>query len=113
MPPELLESASHLSSNPIVPTLIQGEEYVLDSEHDDTLLEKKAQIVASRREIGTVMGWDVPSSCLKFSLLQEKGKFGDIFVGRMDDRNVLVKIVQPGCNQEAKCSFDRELEILR
>ena len=80
---------------------------------DNFLLERKSQIIASRRAVGTVMGWDVPSSCLKFSLLQEKGKYGDIFVGRMDDRNVLVKIVQPGCNQESKCSFDRELEILR
>ena len=76
-------------------------------------MERKFQIIASRREIGSVVGWDVPSSSLKFSLLKEKGMYGDIFVGRMDDRNVLVKIVQPGCNQEAKCSFDRELEILR
>ena len=86
---------------------------MLDEEFDDALLEKKQQVIASRRGVGTVMGWDVPSSCLKFSVLQEKGKYGDIFVGRMDDRNVLVKIVQPGCNQAAKCSFDRELEILR
>ncbi len=85
----------------------------MDEDCSDTLLKSKSRIIASRKELGTVMGWDVPSSCLKFSLLQEKGKFGDIFVGRMDDQNVLVKIVQPGCNQEAKCSFDRELEILR
>ena len=59
------------------------------------------------------MGWDVPASCLKFSLVQGKGKFGDIFIGRMDDRNVRVKIMRPDCNKDAKEAFDRELDILR
>lgn len=76
-------------------------------------MEKKALIIASRRETGTVMGWDVPSSCLMFSQVHDKGRFGDIFVGRMDNRDVMVKIVRPDCNQEAKCAFDRELDILR
>lgn len=82
-------------------------------ECDGELVQRKAQIVASRREVGTVMGWDIPSSCLKFSLVQAKGGFGDIFVGRMDNREVRVKVVQPDCNQEAKSAFDRELDILR
>lgn len=86
---------------------------MLDSEYNESLLEKKAEIVKSRREVGTVMGWDVPSSSLKFSLVQDKGKFGDIFVGQMDGQEVTVKVVRPDCNQEAKCAFDRELDILR
>lgn len=92
---------------------VQGEEYILDAECDESLLEKKAQIVKSRREVGTVMGWEVPSSSLKFSLLLDKGRFGDIFLGQMDDHDVMVKVVRPDCNQEAKCAFDRELDILR
>lgn len=86
---------------------------MLDSDHDQALVQNKAQIIASRREVGTVMGWDVPASSLKFSLVQDKGRFGDIFLGRMDNRDVTVKVVQPDCNQEAKCAFDRELDILR
>ena len=92
---------------------MQDDEYKLDPELDSSLLEKKSLIVASRREVGTVMGWDVPSSSLKFSLVQDKGRFGDIFLGQMDDRDVTVKVVRPDCNQEAKCAFDRELDILR
>lgn len=92
---------------------LQEEEHILDPSCDAALLEKKAQIVSSRRKVGTVMGWDVPSSCLKFSGVQDKGKFGDIFVGQMDDREVTVKVVRPDCNQEAKCAFDRELDVLR
>lgn len=76
-------------------------------------MQRKAEVIVSRKEVGTVMGWDVPPSCLKFSLLQDKGRFGDIFLGRMDDREVMVKVVQPDCNQEAKSAFDRELDILR
>lgn len=85
----------------------------MDPEYDETLLEKKAQIVKSRREVGTVMGWDVPSSSIKFSLVQDKGRFGDIFLGQMDNHEVMVKVVRPDCNREAKCAFDRELDILR
>lgn len=76
-------------------------------------MEKKSCIVAARQETGAIIGWDVPSSCLKFSWVQGKGRFGDICVGRMDDQDVMVKIVRPDCNQEAKSSFDRELDILR
>ncbi len=76
-------------------------------------MESKARIVQSRHDVGTVMGWDVPASCLKFSLVQGKGRFGDIFVGRMDEEEVTVKVMRPDCNQEAKCAFDRELDILR
>lgn len=94
-------------------TSVQGDEYILDPSCDATLLEKKAQIVSSRRKVGTVMGWDVPSSSLKFSWVQDKGKFGDIFVGQMDGQEVTVKVVRPDCNQEAKCAFDRELDVLR
>ncbi len=82
-------------------------------EPNRSLKEKKASIVVSRRSIGSVLGWDLPSSSLKFSLVQDKGRFGDIFIGRMDDQDVLIKIVRPGCNQEAKNAFDRELDILR
>lgn len=85
----------------------------MNSECAGFLLGKKAQIVKSRQEVGTVMGWDVPSSSLKFSGVQDKGRFGDIFVGQMDDIEVTVKVVRPDCNQEAKCAFDRELDILR
>lgn len=91
----------------------QGEEYELDPEEDSCLLQRKAQVVAARRGMGSVMGWDVPASSLKFSLVQNKGRFGDIFLGRMDEREVRVKVVQPDCKQEAKCAFDRELDILR
>ena len=92
---------------------MQGEEYIFNHECDHSLLEKKAQIVTSRRATNSVMGWDVPSSSLKFSLVQDKGRFGDIFIGRMDNQDVMVKIVHPDCNKEAKCAFDRELDILR
>ena len=86
---------------------------MIDPAHIQDLVQRKTQIIASRKEVGTVQGWDVPSSSLKFSLLQSKGKFGDVFLGRMDEQDVMVKVVQPDCNQEAKCAFDRELDILR
>ena len=79
----------------------------------ETLLEKKLEIIKYRKDVGTVMGWDVPSSSLKFSLIQDKGKVGDIFLGQMDNQDVTMKVVRPDCNQEAKCAFDRELDILR
>ena len=76
-------------------------------------MEKKTQIIASRKALGSVMGWDVPSSFLKFTQVRDKGRFGDVFVGRMDDQDVTVKVVRPDCNQNTKHAFDRELDILR
>lgn len=79
----------------------------------DSLKQIKHQITASRKTTGSVMGWDVPPSCIKFSLVQDKGKFGDIFIGRMNDQDVTVKVVRPDCDQQAKQAFDTELDILR
>ena len=100
-------------SNCIFALTLQGEDYDLDSSEIDTLLAKKSAIVAARKATGSVLGWDVPSSCIKFSSVLGKGKFGDVFLGQMDKRVVMVKVLQPDCGQEGKRAFDRELEILR
>ena len=96
-------------------SLPQGEDYIINqaSASLENLREKKAALVASRKATGSIIGWDVPASCLKFSAVLGKGRFGDIFIGQMDGREVLVKVLQPDCGTEGKFAFDRELEILR
>ena len=79
----------------------------------DKLREKKAQLIAGRKATGSIIGWDVPASCLKFSAVLGKGRFGDIFIGQMDGQEVVVKVLQPDCGTEGKMAFDRELDILR
>ena len=79
----------------------------------DSLRDKKSQLIAARKATGSIVGWDVPASCLKFSAVLGKGRFGDIFVGQMDGQEVVVKVLQPDCGTEGKFAFDRELEILR
>ena len=89
------------------------KDYVFQEGAEDSLVDKKQVVIKARRSASSVLGWDLPVSCLKFSLVQGKGKFGDIFVGRMDDRSVRVKVMRPDCKQDAKDAFDRELEMLR
>ena len=89
------------------------EDYVFEEELDVFLVERKNKILVARREVNSVMGWDVPSSSLKFSVIQGKGKFGDIFIGCMDGQAILIKVLQTDCNQDAKATFNRELDILR
>ena len=69
--------------------------------------------MAARKATGSIIGWDVPASCLKFSGVLGKGRFGDIFIGQMDGKEVVVKVLQSDRGQEGKFAFDRELEILR
>ena len=94
---------------------LQGEDYVIDqtSASVESLREKKSKLVASRKATGSIVGWDVPASSLKFSAVLGKGRFGDIFIGQMDGQEVLVKVLQPDCGTEGKFAFDRELDILR
>lgn len=67
----------------------------------------------ARKSTGSVIGWDIPSSSLKYSSVLGKGQFGDTFLGQMDGQVVFVKVLQPDCGHEAKSAFDRELSILR
>ena len=86
---------------------------MIDQASVDSLLEKKSQLIDARKATGSIVGWDVPASCLKFSAVLGKGRFGDIFIGQMDGQEVVVKVLQPDCGTEGKFAFDRELEILR
>ena len=90
----------------------QGEDYVLPYSIE-TLISKKKLLVAARKSTGSVIGWDIPSSSLKFSAVLGKGRFGDTFLGQMDGQVVVVKVLRPDCGHEAKSAFDRELDILR
>ncbi len=67
----------------------------------------------ARQETGALLGWDVPSSSLLFSSLLGAGRYGDIFRGRMDGREVAVKTLKPGSGAVAREGFDRELNVLR
>ena len=98
-------------SLPLPPSLLQGDLYVLRDVDD--LPSRKAEVVAARRSTGSVLGWDVPSSCLRFSALRGKGRFGDVFSAVMDEQKVSVKTLRPDCSPAGKEAFDRELDVLR
>ncbi len=92
--------------------LLQGEEYILPYSVE-TLITKKKQLISARKATGSLIGWDIPSSGIKFSTVLGKGQFGDVFLGQMEGQLVTVKVLRPDCGQEAKNTFDRELDILR
>jgi len=91
---------------------LQGEEYILPYSIE-TLINKKKQLIAARKATGSVLGWDIPSSSIKFATVHGKGQFGDTFLGQMEGQKVMVKVLRPDCGQEFKIAFDRELDILR
>lgn len=90
---------------------LEGDLYVLRDVDD--LPSRKAEVIAARRSTGSVLGWDVPSSCLRFSALRGKGRFGDVFSAVMDEQKVSVKTLRPDCSPAGKEAFDRELDVLR
>ena len=93
---------------------MQEEYYLLPdpAATPELLLEWKARLVASRKTTGSILGWEVPPSSLQFSQLLRVGRYGDIFQGRMDGREVAVKTRRPDVAQGARDAFDRELELL-
>jgi len=91
----------------------QDDYYVLKETSAAALLEKKEQLIAVRKgATKCILGWDVPSSSLKFSSVTGAGKYGDVFSGRMDGKEVTVKTLKPDCGEIAREAFDRELDLL-
>ena len=68
--------------------------------------------MTARKATGSILGWEVPPSAIQFSQLLGVGRYGDIFHGRMDGREVAVKTRRPDGAQAARDAFDRELELL-
>jgi len=92
---------------------LQDEYYVLKETSAAGVLEKKEQLIAARKgATNCILGWDVPSSSLKFSSVTGAGKYGDVFSGRMDGKEVTVKTLKPDCGEIAREAFDRELDLL-
>ncbi len=71
------------------------------------------QLVSVRRETGCLLGWDVPSSSLQFSSLVGRGRYGDVFRGMMDGKEVAVRTLKSGSVASVREAFDRELHSLR
>ena len=69
--------------------------------------------MAARKRMNSILGWDVPSSALRFSKVLGVGKYGDIFQGEMDGTEVAVRTLKPDIGQVSREAFDRELDILR
>lgn len=76
------------------------------------LLEQKQLMMAARCRAHPVLGWEVPAQTLHFSKLLSKGRYGDIFQGKMDGHEVMIKTVKPDCGQVSRDEFDRELAVL-
>lgn len=78
-----------------------------------TVLERKEELVAARKNASScILGWDVPSSSLRFSRVLGVGKYGDVFAGQMDGKEVMVKTLKPDGGEVAREAFDRELDLL-
>ena len=92
---------------------LQGEYHVLDETFVSSLSSKKKKIQDARKQTGSILGWDIPFSALKFSTALGPCKYGEVFQGTMDDNEVAVKTLKPDGGEMARESFDRELDILQ
>ena len=70
------------------------------------------KLVSRRHETGIPAGWDIPASAIHFSKVLSMCKYGDIFSGQFDGRDVAIKTLKPDCSPGAREAFKRELEIL-
>ena len=90
----------------------QGSHYVLDETYVPSLAFKKRDILAARKRAGSILGWDVPFSMLKFTTALGTCKYGEVFGGFLDEEEVVIKTLKPDCGVKARESFDRELDLL-
>ena len=90
----------------------QEEHLVLANPSRPNLIEMKRALMAARRLAHPVLGWEVPAQALRFSKVLGSSCYGDIFQGRLDGQEVLIKTLKPDCGQAARDAFDRELSVL-
>ena len=77
------------------------------------MLERKEELISARKNASScILGWDAPSSSLQFSRVLGVGKYGDVFAGQMDGKEVMVKTLKPDGGEVAREAFDRELDLL-
>ena len=91
---------------------LQGNCYVLDETFVSSLSAKKQEIRAARKTTGSILGWDVPFSTLKFTEAIGTCKYGEVFRGTMDNTEIVVKTLKPDGGELSRESFDRELDLL-
>ena len=82
-----------------------------------SLSSKKRAILAARKKTGSILGWDVPFSMLKFATALGTCKYGEVFRGVMGEgegeKEVIMKTLKPDGREVARESFDRELDLLQ
>ena len=108
----LIISCVVISSPPPPPLVTQGSHYTLDVTHIQQLPSNKKDIIAARKRVGSILGWDVPFSMLKFRTALGSCKYGEVFGGFLDEEDVVIKTLKPDCGEKARECFNRELEIL-
>ena len=75
-------------------------------------MESKRKLFAARRQVGTPLGWDIPPNALQFSGVMTTGKYGDLFQGKLDGEDVVIRTLRPDAGEAGKDALDRELAIL-
>ena len=70
------------------------------------------KLIFCRHQTGIPQGWDIPTTAIHYSRVLSICKYGDIFSGRFDNKDVAIKTLKPDCSAGAKEAFRRELDIL-
>ena len=54
----------------------------------------------------------MPTTAIHYSKVLSLCKYGDIFAGQFDGKDIAIKTLKPDCSSGAKEAFKRELDIL-
>lgn len=92
---------------------LQGNHHILDEVFVPSLSAKKQEICSARKKTGSLLGWDVPFSMLKFRTALGMCKYGEVFGGTLDGNEVVIKTLKPDGGEVWRESFDRELDLLQ